>query len=128
MLAVGLDLVNMEDMADTLSRSGESFLKRVFSQRELELAEICSNPVAFYAGAFAAKEALFKALVLNWADGIDLFEIEVLRGERGEPVLELTGKIRAIAESRGPYEISLSISYDRLIAGACVVCQAERRI
>ena len=124
MLKIGIDLVNLDEMSETLQRSGSSFLRRVYSQREVEWAAACSNPTAYYAGAFAAKEAVFKALILDWADGINLYEIEVLRGSRGEALLELSGAVRAAAEAHGAYEISLSISYERHMAAAAVVYQS----
>lgn len=123
MLNIGIDLVNLEDMADTLQRSGEIFLRRVYSSREIMWANTCSNPLAYYASAFAAKEAVFKALTLTWANGINLYDIEVLRGCLGEPLLELSGSVRAAAEAVGKYEFRLSISYERHTAVAAVVYQ-----
>ncbi|MCE1254093.1 MAG: holo-ACP synthase [Anaerolineae bacterium] len=124
MLKIGIDLVNMDEMAETLERAGDVFLRRVYSQREIERAAFCTNPTAYYAGAFAAKEAVFKALTLDWQDGINLYEIEVFRGSRGEALLELSGAVKAAAEAGGVYELCLSISYERHMAVAAVVYQA----
>jgi len=48
-------------------------------------------------------------------------EIEILRGPRGEPILNLKGKAQALAESLGWREWSVSLSHTHEHAIAMVV-------
>ncbi|PKO13216.1 MAG: holo-[acyl-carrier-protein] synthase [Chloroflexi bacterium HGW-Chloroflexi-10] len=121
MLEIGIDIVNLADMTETLKRSGDIFLKRVYSPAEIKQGKGCENPMAFFASAFAAKEAVFKALKLTWQPGIDLRHIEVSRGPLGEPLITLSGRIGELAAAKGEHEMAISLSYETTIAIAMVV-------
>ena len=110
MIGIGFDIVEMQHMADILQRSGDVFLQRVYSDAEIQSAERSPNRIGFYGGNFAAKEALFKALMLNWTMDIDLRHIETLRGSHGVPMMKLSGIVAKIAEQKGVQNIHVSIS------------------
>ncbi len=106
-----------------MQRSGDVFLERVYSPAEIVKGKGCESPLYYFASAFAAKEAVFKALTLSWQPGIDLRNIEISRGSSGEPLLTLSGRIAEIAAEKGKYEGSISLSYETTIAIAMVVFQ-----
>ena len=112
MLGIGVDIISMVRMAETLDRSGDVFLKRVFSANEIALGCRSANPTAFFAMSFAAKEATFKALALSWEPGLDLRDMEVTRGPAGEPVMELSGQVARLAREKGCARVSISLSYE----------------
>lgn len=116
-LAAGVDLIEIERVADIIQRYGERFLGRVFTAREL--SEVGDN-MASLAARFAAKEAVSKALgtgigPVAWRD------IEVLRGEERQPVLHLHGLAQLKAKELGYSTWSLSLSHDQTHAIALVV-------
>jgi holo-[acyl-carrier protein] synthase len=121
MLGIGVDIIDMNRMAETMHRSGDLFLKRAFSPVEIQTGKQSENPIAFYATAFAAKEAVFKALTLSWKLGIDLRDIEVCRGPFGEPAVKLSGQVERIAREKGVGHVMLSLSYEMDVAIAMVV-------
>ncbi len=121
MVGIGVDIIEMNRMAETIQRSGDIFLRRAFSPSEIERGKQSDNPVAFFATAFAAKEAVFKALTLNWEQGIDLRNIEVGRGPVGEPTGKLSGQVERIAREKGCIHVMLSLSYETDSAIAMVV-------
>jgi holo-[acyl-carrier protein] synthase len=127
MLEIGIDIVNLVHMTETLQRSGDIFVERVYSPAEIKLAKACENSMAFFASAFAAKEAVFKALKLTWQPGIDLRQIEVGRGPLGEPLITLSGRIGELAAAKGEYEMAISLSYETTIAIAMVVFQFRKQ-
>jgi holo-[acyl-carrier protein] synthase len=116
-LATGIDLLEIDRMRDAIASRGERFLKRVFTERELE-ANL--HKVESLAGRFAAKEAVAKALGSGIGD-VSWKEIEVLRDEMGAPQLILHGAAEQMAGDKGLTTWSLSISHDKCHALAVVV-------
>jgi holo-[acyl-carrier protein] synthase len=121
MQGIGIDIIELSRMSDIIERSGEVFLRRAFTVAEIQTGRLVPNSVAFFASAFAAKEAVFKALLLDWDRGIDLKDIEVSRGRQGEPVVRLDGGVKAAAEAKGCRKVLVSLSYAGDIAVAIAV-------
>ena len=94
-LSTGVDLVEIARFAEVVERHGERFLRRVFTDRELE--EVGRN-IASLAARFAAKEAVAKALGTGIGP-VSWREIEVLRGEARQPLLHLHGEASRLADS-----------------------------
>jgi holo-[acyl-carrier protein] synthase len=122
LLRTGVDLIEVYRIEELIARYGDRFLKRVFTDAELEYA--AGRPTSL-AARFAAKEAVSKLLAvgIQHRDGVDWREIEVLSGERGDPVLQLHGRAAARAAESGLSEIALSLSHTREHAIAFVVGQ-----
>jgi holo-[acyl-carrier protein] synthase len=112
-----VDLVEIERFQAAIQRHGERFLRRVFTDRELE--EVGHN-IASLAARFAAKEAVSKALGTGIGP-IAWREIEVLRGDARQPVLHLHGQAAQRAETLGLSTWSLSLSHTQNYAIAMVV-------
>lgn len=122
MLRTGVDLIEIERVRAAIDAHGERFLQRVYTAAELAC---CGRRVESLAVRFAAKEAAAKALGTGvWQDGVAWTDIEVLKGERGAPVLHLHGAAAAIAAQLGLREWSISLSHDRTQAVAFVVATA----
>lgn len=116
-LSNGVDLVEIERFQAAVQRHGERFLRRVFTEQELD--EVGHN-IASLAARFAAKEAVSKALGTGIGP-IAWREIEVLRGEARKPLLFLHGEAARRAESLGLTNWSLSLSHTQNYATAMVV-------
>lgn len=116
-LRTGIDLIEIDRLRCTLKRHGERFLKRIFTPLELDE---CGGQVESLAARYAAKEAVAKALgygigVVSWQD------IEIRRGENGEPTLYLYGTASHLAEEQGLAIWSVSLSHTANQALAMVV-------
>ncbi len=98
-------------------------MSRLFTARELEVLK-ARNPASL-AVRFAGKEAVLKALGTGLR-GLSWHDIEILDNELGEPIVYLSAKAKAIAESRGGkyVRISLSHSKDNAVAIAILYCGA----
>ncbi|MBU0969871.1 MAG: holo-ACP synthase [Proteobacteria bacterium] len=121
MNGIGIDIIELGRMDETIQRSGKVFLKRVFSEKEQQHARASENPIKFFASAFAAKEAVFKALALGWEQEVNFREIGVDRGQYGEPMVNLYGTLRARASAKGCTRVLLSLSYETNLALAMVI-------
>ena len=117
-ISVGCDLVDVAEVAESLSRFGERYLARVFTPAEASVLD-SSNGVMRLAARFAAKEAAVKALALS-GQATPLREIEVVM--RTEvPVLVLHGSMAELATERRWTANSLSLSHTDSSAMAVVV-------
>ncbi|MET4561262.1 holo-[acyl-carrier protein] synthase [Lysinibacillus parviboronicapiens] len=90
---IGLDIVEIERIAKVMARSNK-FMERILSQREQTIFATHSETrkIEFLAGRFAAKEAFSKALGTGIGKECELQDIEILRGEAGNPVLYFKGE------------------------------------
>lgn len=120
-LRVGIDLVRVSRIQESLDRFGDHFLRRIFT--EAEIAYASSAPAQMperLAARFAAKEAALK--VLRPVDeGIGWREIEVLRAPSGACTLMLHGAAHAVARAAGLSELAVSFSHEGDYATAIVV-------
>ena len=120
-MRVGIDLVRVSQIADSLEHFGERFLRRVFTVDEIAYA--ASSGAAMperLAARFAAKEATMKALGLV-EDPCDWRHIEVRRSASGACELALHGSVRDMAARLGAGPLSLSMSHEGDYATAVVI-------
>ena len=83
-ISIGVDLIEVPRIQAALSRWGERFERRVFTEDERAYCSSRARPYQSYAARFAAKEAAMKALGTGWR-GLDWKEIEVARERSGRP-------------------------------------------
>lgn len=117
---VGVDLVDIARMRRVLARTPR-FVQRVFTDAERAWCGRRADPVASYAGCFAAREAVLKALGVGFSDGVSYDDVSVDHDEKGRPVAVLTGAARRIAREQGVTEVFISISHTREVAVANAV-------
>ena len=112
-IGVGFDLVDLADFGRTLERSGEPFLKRVFTAQEIEYCKTQPHSGQSYAVRFAAKEAAMKALGVAGEEGLQWRDFEVVLAVSGEPQMVLRGKAatkaRALHLSPPPFALPLHV-------------------
>ncbi len=119
-LRVGLDLVEIKRIDDSLNHFGARFMARIFSDDEVAYALSGHGQTAQrLAARFAAKEAAIKAFDMGEV-GISWRDIEVRRLPSGACQLALHGKAALHAERLGVRDIALSLSHDGGYAAAVV--------
>lgn len=126
-VGIGVDIVDIDRVEDMIERHGKRFIGKTFTDGEVAYCEGRKLPGSHYAGRFAAKEAVFKALGTGWREGIGWKEIEVVADQHGKPRLRLTGMAAAKANDLGISDLLLTISHCDCHAVACVVAQAPDR-
>ena len=124
-LGIGIDLVEIEDFERTLSRSGEGFLTRVFTEDEIEYCRSQPHAHQSFAVRFAAKEAAMKALSVAGAEHLKWRDFEVICTESGKPEMRLNGVAAEKAESMGIQHLLLALSHSRSTAAAVLIAEAE---
>ena len=122
---IGVDVVDVKRMKFALQRTPR-IRQRLFTGREIAYCEKFRFAERHYAGRWAAKEAVTKALgcgLIQWNG------VEVVRRPRRAPTVRLSGKIERFAKMVGisEEELQISITHSELSAVAvCVVRRAER--
>ena len=118
-VAVGIDLVDLDRIALAWSRHGERFLRRCFTAEEQGLLIGRVDPVPGMAARFAAKEAFQKVYprTLEWRD------VGVAHDARGAPELHYSPTLAAELAARG-WRAHLSLTHAREQAAAVVVLEA----
>ena len=118
-MRVGVDLIEIERIRRALQRPG--FRERCFTEAEREYCDGKANPAQHYAGRFAGKEAVGKAL----GCGVNFTWKEIEIRGRPKPGVHLSGRTAAWAQKVNAGEIDLSMTHSRELAAAvCAVADA----
>ena len=120
---IGIDSVDIEEMARLVADGQTAFARRAFT--EAERAQACArhDAAACLAGKFAVKEATFKALARHTAEGFDFRCVETLEDENGCPHVTLDGPLAPVLAEAGVAELLVSITNERGVATAVVLAQ-----
>jgi holo-[acyl-carrier-protein] synthase len=105
---LGIDIIRVSRIRDSLARFGDRFSKRVLTPTEM--AYVRGRPETM-AGRWAAKEAVSKVLGLG-VRGIGWRDIEVERLPTGQPAIKLHGRAARRAEQLGMGRVAVSISHE----------------
>lgn len=121
-IGIGNDVVSVMDIKQSIT-DGKRFLERVFCSSEQEYAENKPNKYQHYAGCFAVKEAIMKALGTGWNEGIQWKHIEVKHETSGKPLIELHHQAKKQAELLQVKTIHISLSHAEQYATAVVILE-----
>jgi holo-[acyl-carrier protein] synthase len=118
---VGVDLASVAEVAASIDRYGDRYLRRLFTPAEIaDAAGVPSVQASRLAARFAAKEAVLKVL----RPGVDVpawTDIEVRRHPDGWCSLRLHGEARRAASRAGLGPWAVSMSHEAHMAVAVVI-------
>lgn len=117
MKAIGVDIVDTKRIASLVEKTGDRFLNRVYTTKEIAY---CQGRVTSLAARWAAKEAMSKAFGTGIGD-MAFKEIEVINNDRGKPGIILHGNAQKLAYHLGYEKIELSLAHTENTAIAFVV-------
>ena len=115
-LGIGTDIIEIDRIKDAINNV-KTFKKRVFTEAEIEHVEKRKNPYPSYAGRFAAKEAVSKAIGTGFR-GFNLVDIEISNDEWGKPYINFHNSLK---ESMKDVEFQISISHSKEYAVSTVI-------
>ena len=122
MYCVGVDILYFARLRPLDGQWQDPFFLKTFTSAERCRCEAQPQPLVSYAGLFAAKEAVFKALDMP-PDKVRLQHIEILHGDNGQPLVSLLPPLARMVEEKGISRISLSISYETDVAVAFAMAE-----
>jgi len=117
-VGIGTDIIECLRIAKMIERHGELFIGRVYTTAEIEYCSRRKAATQHFAGRWAAKEAVLKAMGTGWAKGIHWTDIEVANDMGGKPRIRLGGAARDVCEKMRIAEMLISISHCRSYATA----------
>jgi holo-[acyl-carrier protein] synthase len=124
-IGIGNDTIDIRRIERTLSRFGDRFLSRVFTEVERAKSDRRAERAASYAKRFAAKEACAKALGTGLRHGVYWRDMGVVNLPSGRPTLTLKGGAASHLERLVPEgysaRIDLTITDDYPLAEAVVI-------
>ncbi len=114
-MGLGCDIIEIARI-ETCCRRSAGFTRRIFTMLGQRQCDSHGSKYQHYAGKFAAKEAVGKAIgrPLSWQD------VELISSASGKPEVHLHGEALKAAEG---FEISVSISHSRDYAVAVAVME-----
>jgi len=113
---IGVDIIEIARIEKAITRWGERFLQRIYTDAELKLCRQKPSPLA---ARFASKEAVMKLLGTG-IKGVCWKDIETLSHPSGKPLVNLYGGAQTEARRLGLKEIAISLSHSREYAIAMV--------
>lgn len=122
-LGVGIDLVEVGRIRDSLERLGERFARRILCPAEYEYCFSHTEPSPHVAARFAAKEAVSKAFGTGIGTELGWLDIEVLRLASGSTQVHLHGAVAQLMEHRSAKSIHLNLTHTAQYASAVAILE-----
>jgi len=120
-IGIGTDIIECDRIAQMLARHGERFTNHVFTDEEFRYCSGKKIAEQHFAGRWAAKEAVLKALGTGWAAGITWTDAEVVIQAGGKPTIRLHRGAAQKAAELGIAEVLISISHCKAYATATAI-------
>jgi len=122
-LGLGIDLVEIERIANALVKYPDNFVNYILTKQEQNYCRQFKDPAPEIAARFAAKEALSKALGTGITNGIRWHDIEVIKDPEKPPRISLKGQAGEKALEMGINNIRLSLTHTKHYAAAVVTAE-----
>ena len=127
-IGLGNDIVDIRRIEKALTRWGERFTLRSFTEIERKKSDRRAQRAASYAKRFAAKEACSKALGTGFSRGVFMKDLGVVNEPSGRPTMVLTGGAKLVLERITPkgmtVRVHLTITDEHPYAQAIVLIEA----
>ena len=122
-IGLGIDIVEVDRMERAIERWGDSFLRKVFTEREIGYSGRRRYSSQHLAARFAAKEAVVKAFGEPRAFPVRWTDIEVINDAEGKPIVELRNDALKAKKAKGVTGVVLSLSHtkEHAVANALLV-------
>ena len=124
-VGTGIDIAEVNRIANSIARFGRRFLERVFTADEIRYCESKANKAERYAARFAAKEAAMKAIGTGWNRGVTWRDVEVRRAPGSRPTMVFHNKAGEFFRQLGAVRAHLSITHTKDSAMAQVILESD---
>lgn len=118
MRGLGNDIIEIKRLGDAIQRHGQRFLDELFTPQEQTYCLKHAQAARHFAGRFAAKEAIAKALGVGISAGLNWLDMEILNDSQGKPILHCSERLNQLF---GSPTIHLSISHCKEYATAVAI-------
>lgn len=115
---IGTDIIEISRIRASISRHHEHFLNKIFSVQEQEYCLRHHDAAVHFAGRFAAKEAVIKAIGVGFSAGFSWLDIEIHNNKDGKPEVLLSSMLNKMLKHP---QILISISHCREYATSTAI-------
>ena len=125
-LGIGVDIVENSRIGKLLKN--KLFIKRIFSNSEILIANKIRDKKGFYSKRFAAKEAFAKSIGTGFREDLNYRDISILNDKLGKPFFIINKKIKKIVKKQFKitlFNFFLSISDEKKYSIAYVILQKK---
>jgi holo-[acyl-carrier protein] synthase len=123
-VGAGTDIVSVGRITALIDDHGPRFLERWFTTDEIAYCSAKAKPQQHFAARLAAKEAVFKALPIQWDGPLPWQHIEISHDPHGRPIVRLSGAVLDSATRAGAGAIRVSLSHCDEYATAVAIVDA----
>ena len=114
---IGNDIIEVKRILKSIKTHGQHFLDKLFTKREQQYCNSFRLPEIHFAGRYAAKEAVSKALGTGFGKELKWLEFEIVNNELGKPEVIFLNDSKWLE-----FEIQISISHCKEYASAIAIC------
>ena len=125
-LGIGVDIVENSRIGKLLK--SKLFIKRIFSNSEILIANKIKDKKGYYSKRFAAKEAFAKSIGTGFRDELNFNDISIINDKLGKPSFAINKKINKIVKKKfktNSFNFFLSISDEKKYSIAYVILQKK---
>ena len=125
-LGIGVDITKNKRIKTSIKN--KNFIKRIFSNNEIQTAKNKNEKAGYFAKRFAAKEAFVKALGTGFRENLNFKDIEILNDKLGKPYYLKSQIISRIIMKRfniKRYNLFLSITDEKDYSVAFTIIQTQ---
>ena len=115
MQGIGNDIIEIDRIRDAIEKYKQHFLDRIFTPKEQKDSLSYADPAMRFAGKFAAKEAVAKALGLGFGKKVKWRDIEIHKLDSGQPIVKFSDSLNQ--RFKDP-KVLISISHCKTYATA----------
>ncbi len=120
-VGIGIDLIEVKRIQESIEKYGPRFLNKIFSETEQEYSnQFGEKQYVHYAARFATKEAFSKAIGTGVTQGFKFKNVSIKNIEFGKPILELHEEM---FERYGHLKSHISLTHTDTNAAAVVVLE-----
>ncbi|MCP4650560.1 MAG: holo-[acyl-carrier-protein] synthase [PVC group bacterium] len=120
MISCGTDILETQRMKNAVQKWDQAFLKRIFTEKEIEYSMGKRFYFEHLAARFAAKEAVFKAFGEGFSSA-NFKDIEIVNDKNGRPSVLLKGAMQELSNNQKVDSIAISMSHTRNYAQAMAI-------
>jgi len=119
---IGIDIIEVRRV-EKLSQKSDKYVKKIFTQNEIDYCRKFKNGSQNFAGRFAVKEAFSKAMGTGISNGLKFNQIETVNDKLGKPEIVLYGRTKEIFDARNLRFSHVSIAHLKDYATAVVIIE-----
>ena len=117
-VGLGTQVMECARVRKLIDQHGESFLKQVYTEREVRFCNDKRHSTEQFTALWTAKEAVFRCLGTTWKRGMNWTDVEVNCENGNSPQVMVSGPTRELMTTRGVNQIILSMAFCREFATA----------